>query len=656
MRRFYRGAALTATLLLLIIAWGMPEAQAKAKKVKITSLTGAKVTLGKKSYIYDGKQKKPSVKVVLKGKTLKKNKDYTITYKKNTKAGKASVVVQAKNKKLYKGKKTVSFAIQKGIRKLIPAKTTYSAVAGDGDFMISADTADGGGTVTYSCKTTSVIKLSKKGNVTVVGPGTATVEISTPETTNYKSAKTQVKVTIAKKPVRAVDSDKSVKSYNYPVLNYACPSYRLIDFSWSVNNKYILPGLATTVDDDLAKQYIHCSNLCPQGICTAGDYLLTTAYCMDGVHTSCVFVFNRKTGAYLNTLILTEKSHVGGITYDGGEGKDGNVWICHSNSNRLQRIPYSALKTYVTGSKKCVNYKADELVMSDKDGFHSVANRPSAISYNPSDGYLWVTEYVMADEGRSATMAAYEYKNGELNEVQKYFHSAEEDYLGVVTDDAEAEELADAQVTGAAVVASVITEKSGLGKGESDTLQSTFFEDGDMITEVNGKSVSSPEDLADILESSQAGDIISIAGKRVLADGTVVNLSGSVTAGERSVKAAVRQIPYYVQGLTFTSDGKAVFSRSRGRNQTKKRFLSELMVFDATWNTGELWDTNEKWEESMAVSLPPMAEEAEMIGDELYIVFESAAMTYLEGTDGGGRSDSPIDRIITVNLSELKKN
>lgn len=656
MRRFCRGAALTAVLLLLVVVWGIPGTQAEAKKVKVTSLTGAKVTLGKKTYTYDGKQKKPSVKVVLKKKTLKKNKDYTITYKKNIKAGNASVVIQAKNQKLYKGKKTVGFTIKKGTRKLIPAKTTYSAVAGDGDFVISADTADGGGTVTYSCKTTSVIKLSKKGNVTVVGPGTATVQISTPETSNYKSAKTQVKVTIAKKPVRKVDSDKSVKSYNYPVMNYACPGYRLTDFSWSVNSRYILPGLATTVDEDLAKQYIHCSNLCPQGICVAGDYLLTTAYCMDGVHTSCVFVFNRKTGAYLNTLVLTEKSHVGGITYDGGDSKDGNIWICHSNSNRLQRIPYSALKTYVTGSKKCVNYKAAELVMSDKDGFHSVANRPSAISYNPSDGYLWVTEYVLADEGRSATMAAYEYKNGELHEVQKYLHPAEEDYLGVATDDAESEELAEAQVTGAAVVVSVLTEKSGMYKEDSDTRKSTFFEDGDMITEVNEKSVGSPEDLAEILQTVQTGDTISVKGKRVLADGAVLNLSGSVTAGERSVKAAVRQIPYYVQGLTFTSDGKAVFSRSRGRNQTKKRFMSELMVFDATWNTNDLWDINEKWEESMAVSLPPMAEEVEMIGDELYIVFESAAMTYLEGTDGGGRSDSPIDRIITVNLSELKSN
>ena len=52
----------------------------------------------------------------------------------------------------------------------------------------------------------------------------------------------------------------------------------------------------------------------------------------------------------------------------------------------------------------------------------------------------------------------------------------------------------------------------------------------------------------------------------------------------------------------------------------------------------------------MAVALPPMAEEVEINGDEVYILFESSAMMYLEGTDGKGKSDSPIDKIISVDL------
>ena len=45
-----------------------------------------------------------------------------------------------------------------------------------------------------------------------------------------------------------------------------------------------------------------------------------------------------------------------------------------------------------------------------------------------------------------------------------------------------------------------------------------------------------------------------------------------------------------------------------------------------------------------------MVEEVEMVGDEVYMIFESAATTYLEGTDGKGQSTCPIDKIISVKL------
>ena len=63
-----------------------------------------------------------------------------------------------------------------------------------------------------------------------------------------------------------------------------------------------------------------------------------------------------------------------------------------------------------------------------------------------------------------------------------------------------------------------------------------------------------------------------------------------------------------------------------------------------------MWDADEVWKEEMAVALPPMAEEVEMNGNEVYILFESSAMMYLEGTDGKGISESPIDKIISVDM------
>ena len=66
----------------------------KSFTIKKISIANAKVTLSATTYTYDGKAKKPTVKsVVLGGKTLKAGTHYKVTYKNNTNAGSASVVI-----------------------------------------------------------------------------------------------------------------------------------------------------------------------------------------------------------------------------------------------------------------------------------------------------------------------------------------------------------------------------------------------------------------------------------------------------------------------------------------------------------------------------------------------------------------------------------
>ena len=59
--------------------------------------------------VWNGKAKKPAVKVTLSGKTLKAKRDYTVTYKSNVNPGTASIIVQGKGD--YTGKRTVRFNI-----------------------------------------------------------------------------------------------------------------------------------------------------------------------------------------------------------------------------------------------------------------------------------------------------------------------------------------------------------------------------------------------------------------------------------------------------------------------------------------------------------------------------------------------------------------
>ena len=401
---------LLALLLFSTVLIGGMNVQAK-KKTKPKSLKKAKITLAKSSYTYNGKAKKPAVTVKLGKKKLKKNRDYTVKYTKNKNAGTAKVTIKAKKAKKgkkakYKGSKSKTFKIKKASRLLVPDKAAYSAVEGDGSFSIVAKPSKGGGTVTYACATADVIKVTKAGKVTIVKTFDKTcktlskqtkdtikkvstkVTMSVPATTNYKAASTSVTVTINKKPVRVFSTYDSINKYSYPSKSPLSPGFtnykKLTDLKWTIVDKYQMPGLAPTADEDWTKNYIQCNNLCPQGVCMAGNYMLTTAYCMDDLHNSCIFVYNNKTGEFLKALVLKDqKSHVGGITYD---EKNKNIWVCHSKKDKttgmysLERITLSDLVKYATGKK--------EYTSSGKVELHQIPTKPSTISYNKKDGYL----------------------------------------------------------------------------------------------------------------------------------------------------------------------------------------------------------------------------------------------------------------------------
>jgi hypothetical protein len=82
---------------------------ASKNKTKLTT-KNTTIKLSKKSYTYNGKAKKPTVKVYnSKGKVLK-SKYYTVTYKNNTKVGKATLTIKFKGK--YTGTIKATYTIK----------------------------------------------------------------------------------------------------------------------------------------------------------------------------------------------------------------------------------------------------------------------------------------------------------------------------------------------------------------------------------------------------------------------------------------------------------------------------------------------------------------------------------------------------------------
>lgn len=83
----------------------------KEVTVKTTKISIKKVKAGKiKAQKYKGRAVKPTVKLKYNGKLLKKNKDYTVSYKKNKKKGTAQIIVKGKGD--FEGKKIIKFKIK----------------------------------------------------------------------------------------------------------------------------------------------------------------------------------------------------------------------------------------------------------------------------------------------------------------------------------------------------------------------------------------------------------------------------------------------------------------------------------------------------------------------------------------------------------------
>lgn len=157
------------------------------------SAAGLKATITENSCVYDGTAKTQKVSdVSYRGRKLTEGTDYDVTYENNTNAGTAVVKINGKGR--YTGTATKEFTIAKAAKTINVANTTINKNVGDGAFSLGANTATGE-TLKYTSSNNSVVTVDDIGNVTIAGEGTATVTVSSPESTNF-SAATDVVVTI----------------------------------------------------------------------------------------------------------------------------------------------------------------------------------------------------------------------------------------------------------------------------------------------------------------------------------------------------------------------------------------------------------------------------------------------------------------------------
>lgn len=129
------------------------------------------------------------------------------------------------------------------------------------------------------------------------------------------------------------------------------------------SDEFDIPDIAATnVLGDI------CNCMTPQGICVANDYILITAYCnvenyKDDLesnshveanqermiseenhhrHNSVVYILEKNTKEHISTLVFDDKSHVGGITFDGEY-----VWVAKGGSCKIEAYSYAGLEKHI---------------------------------------------------------------------------------------------------------------------------------------------------------------------------------------------------------------------------------------------------------------------------------------------------------------------
>lgn len=156
-----------------------------------------------------------------------------------------------------------------------------------------------------------------------------------------------------------IKESKAYKDKNYKEF------FKKVNYSQSKN--FIIPGLD--------------SSMIPQGMCDAGNYILISAYDKKEAKDSCIHVINKSTGKLVKTVYISgNKSHVGGIAYDGTY-----VWVANGTKYTVSRIKLSDIINNTKDGKSVKHSTYNLRTMGGSKVTGSFATY--------SNGILWIGQF-----------------------------------------------------------------------------------------------------------------------------------------------------------------------------------------------------------------------------------------------------------------------
>lgn len=178
----------------------------------------------------------------------------------------------------------------------------------------------------------------------------------------------------AAKTITVSATSKGARKYSSIAKFKKSPAYKKYAFLRKANytKSFAIPGMKTTNVAGFAN-----NRMFPQGGCTAGAYMLVSAYAYNGEDESVIYVLSRSSKSYITTLVMPNKTKINAMAYDGK-----NVWL--TQGKKVVRFSYEMISKAVASGNSYT-----ELAAFDET--YSIATNGSYMAYR--DHVLWIGAY-----------------------------------------------------------------------------------------------------------------------------------------------------------------------------------------------------------------------------------------------------------------------
>lgn len=138
------------------------------------------------------------------------------------------------------------------------------------------------------------------------------------------------------------------------------------------SKSFAMPGMAST---NIAG--FQSKKMCPQGLTFAKSYCLMTAYDLGFVENSVIYVMSKDGKKLLTTIALPNKTHAGGIAFDGT-----NVWVTQGYT--VRSIPFSTIDKAAKAKKEWAEVTSFQSIVT-------LTHQAATLTYYKNK--LWVASY-----------------------------------------------------------------------------------------------------------------------------------------------------------------------------------------------------------------------------------------------------------------------